>query len=134
MMSATLTPYQSLLVEFVPRAIRSEREYRKSLRQIERLMTAHPGREESQLIDLLATLIEQYEASERPTPKLSPRGLLAHYLENRDLTRAELSRRTGIPRSVITNVLHGRRGISKANALRLARFFRVPISAFIDAR
>ena len=37
-MHATLTQYQSLLVEFVPRPIRSEREYKKALRQIERLL------------------------------------------------------------------------------------------------
>ena len=132
-MSATLSPYQALLVEFVPRPIRSEREYKKSLRQIERLMTANPTREQSELIDVLATLIEQYESAGHPTPKLRPRQLVAHYLENRGLTRAELARETGIPRSAITNILQGRRGISKANARRLAEFFRVPISAFIGA-
>jgi HTH-type transcriptional regulator/antitoxin HigA len=132
-MTAALSQYQALLVEFVPRPIRSEREYRKSLRQIERLMTANPTREMGELIDLLATLIEQYEAADHPTPKLPPRQLLDHYLENRGLTRAELARQTGIPRSAITNILKGRRSISKANARRLAEFFRVPISAFIGA-
>ncbi len=132
-MSATLTPYQSLLVEFVPRPIRSEREHRRALRQIERLMTAPPGREKGELIDLWATLIEQYEAAEFPTPKNSPRELLSHYLETRGLTRAALARQTGIPRSVITNVLSGRRDISKADARRLAKFFRVPVGAFIGS-
>jgi HTH-type transcriptional regulator/antitoxin HigA len=132
-MSATLSPYQALLIKFVPRPIRSEREYKKSLRQIERLMTANPTREQSELIDVLATLIEQYEAADHPTPKLPPRQLIAHYLENRGLTRAELARQTGIPRSAITNILQGRRGVSKANAWRLAEFFRVPMSAFIGA-
>src|SRR5436190_811348 len=93
-MSATLSPYQALLVEFVPRPIRSDREYKKSLRQIERLMTAKPTREQGELIDVLATLIEQYEAADHPTPKLPPRELIAHYLENRGLTRAELARKT----------------------------------------
>jgi HTH-type transcriptional regulator/antitoxin HigA len=132
-MSATLTTYQSLLVEFVPRPIRSEREHRRALRQIERLMTAHPGRAKSELIDLWATLIEQYEATELPTPKKSPRELLLHYLETRGLTRAALARQAGIPRSVITNVLSGRRDISKADARRLAKFFRVAVGAFIGS-
>jgi HTH-type transcriptional regulator/antitoxin HigA len=132
MMNATLTQYQSLLVEFMPRPIRSKREYEKALRQIESLLTTDPSREKSELIDLLATLIEQYEAIENPTPEVSPRDLLEHYLENRGLTRAELARQTGIPRSAITNILHGRRSISKANARRLANFFHTPISAFIE--
>jgi HTH-type transcriptional regulator/antitoxin HigA len=130
-MSATLTAYQSLLVEFVPRPIRSERDYKKALRQVEHLLTAHPSREQSELIELLSTLIEHYEALELPTPKVAPRDLLEHYLENRGLTRAQLSRATGIPRSAITNILQGRRSISKANARRLAEFFNSPVSAFI---
>ena len=130
-MTVALTPYQSLLVEFVPRPIRSERDYKRALRQVDRLLTAHPNREQSELIELLSTLIEQFEATEHPTPKVAPRDLLAHYLENRGLTRAQLARETGIPRSAITNILQGRRSISKANARCFAEFFHAPVSAFI---
>lgn len=126
-----MTTYQSLLVEYEPRPIRSESEHRRALRQIERLMSAPAGREASQLLELLSTLIEQYESREYPTPQNSPREMLEHYLENRGLTRAELARVTGIPRSVITNVLSGRRAVSKTTARRLAEYFGVPISHFL---
>lgn len=131
-MATVLTPYKSLLLEYEPRPIRNEREHRKALRQIESLMTPHPTRERGELIELLATLIEQYELAEYPTPKVSPREMLAHYLEARELTNAALSRATGIPRSVLTNVLNGRRAISKANAVKLSAFFRVPVGVFIE--
>ncbi len=126
-----MTAYQTLLLEYQPRPIRTERDHRRALRQVEELMTSNPGRETSQLIELLGTLIEQYEAQEFPTPHNAPAEMLAHYLENRGLTRAELARATGIPPSVITNVLNGRRAISKASATRLAEFFRVSVSHFI---
>jgi len=132
-MTATLTEYQSLLVELAPRPIRSEREHHRALRQIERLMTPDPNREKSEMIDLLATLIEQYESAKHPTPSASPRDLLAHLLENHGLTRAELARQTGLPRSAITNILCGRRRISKQNARRLATFFKLDVGAFFDA-
>jgi HTH-type transcriptional regulator / antitoxin HigA len=126
-----MTAYQALLLEYQPRPVRTERDHSRALRQVEKLMKAHPDRETSQLIELLSTLIEQYEAREFPTPRNSPAEMLAHYLENRRLTRAALARATGIPPSVITNVLNGRRAISKSTATRLAKFFCVSVGHFI---
>jgi HTH-type transcriptional regulator/antitoxin HigA len=85
------------------------------------------------MVELLSTLIEQFEAVEHPTPECSPAQMLEHLLEVRGLSKAQLARDAAIPRSVITNVLAGRRAISKATALKLARFFRVPVHLFIEA-
>ena len=42
------------------------------MRQIERLMKMEsPSRAQGQLLELLATLVEEYESRELPTPKLS---------------------------------------------------------------
>lgn len=130
-MATAMTAYQSLLIDYAPRPIRTEREHRRALRKIEKLMTSHPGREESELIEVLATLIEQYESAAHPVPKNPPHRMLAHYIENRRGTKAEVARETGILRSTITNVLAGRRAISKANAVKLANYFGVPVSVFI---
>lgn len=132
MTTAALTEYQSLLVNVTPRPIRSDREYRRALRQLDKLMKPRPNRAESQMIELLATLVEQYESTQHPTPECAPREMLAHYLENRGMTAAELSRQTGIPRSAIANILAGRRSISKQNAVKLADCFRVPVGLFIE--
>jgi HTH-type transcriptional regulator/antitoxin HigA len=130
-MPPPMTAYQTLLVEYQPRPIRTERDHQRALRQVEKLMRGRSDCETSQLIELLGTLIEQYESQDDPTPRNSPRDMLAHFLENRGLTRSELARKTGIPPSVITNVLVGRRQISKSTALRLAEFFGVSVSHFI---
>jgi len=132
MSTGTMTAYQSLLVDYSPRPIRTPREHKRALGQIERLMTPHPSREQSELIELLAMLIEQYESVQYPTPQNSPRDMLEHYLENRGLSRAQLARETGIPRATITNILSGRRAVSKTNAVRLAKYFQVPVSIFIE--
>ena len=131
MSTATLTPYQELLVEATPRVIRSDAEYRRALRQIERLIKPHPRRAESQLVELLATLIEDYETASHPTPKLPPRKRLAELIEAREITQAQLAAATGISRQTISNVLADRRGISKSAAVKLAEFFRVPVGDFV---
>ena len=44
-------------------------EYEKALNQIERLMSQpHLDRAESEMLELLSTLVEHYEAAEYPTP------------------------------------------------------------------
>jgi HTH-type transcriptional regulator / antitoxin HigA len=123
--------YAALLLDAKPRPIRNEREYRRVLRYIERHMEPHPSRAKGDLLELLSGLVMQYESQVYPAPDVSPRDMLAHLIEARELTRADVARRTGIPRATITNILKGTRGISKANAARLGEFFHVAVSAFL---
>ena len=84
------------------------------------------------LIEVLATLVENYESREHPTPESTPASMLAHCIEAREITAAQVSKDTGIPKATISNVLAERRGISKANAVKLGRYFNVPASFFLD--
>jgi HTH-type transcriptional regulator/antitoxin HigA len=131
---STVTEYQSLLLDFTPRPIRTDAEYHRAMRRIDRLMKAERlSRAEGQLLELLSTLAENYESSEYPTPKVSQAGLLSHLIDARGITQAELARETGVPPSVITNVLKGRRRISQTAVVRLARYFHVSPAAFIES-
>jgi HTH-type transcriptional regulator / antitoxin HigA len=131
---STITEYQSLLLDFTPRPIRTETEYRRAMRQVDRLMKAERlSRAEGQLLELLATLAEQYESSDYPTPKVSQALLLSHLIDAKGVSQAEAARESGVPRSVISNVLKGRRGISQANIDRLARYFHVSPAVFIES-
>ena len=127
------TAYKDLLQEFVPRPISSDRAYKRALRQIEHLMRgAGKTRAQGDMIELLATLIEQYEIRQgHATPALSPRERLAGLIAARQLSQTDLSTRSGVPRTTINEILRGKRGISKANAARLAKFFGVRIDEFI---
>ncbi|MBI3466959.1 MAG: helix-turn-helix domain-containing protein [Planctomycetes bacterium] len=129
---ATLTDYQSLLLDFTPRPITSEREYRRVLRYIERHMEPHPPKSTAMLLDLLATLVADYEERNCPLPELSPGDLLAFLIEQRGITRAELARQVGIPRQRITNAINGARPLSKGNAIKLAEFFKLQPAAFLE--
>ncbi|MCB9873075.1 MAG: helix-turn-helix domain-containing protein [Planctomycetaceae bacterium] len=127
------TTYETLLQEFVPRPISSQRAYRRTLKQIDGLIRkAKRSRAEDDLLELLSTLVEQYEIRQgHTTPELSPRDRLAGLIEARGLTQTELSRASQVPRTTINEILAGRRSISKANALRLANYFGVRTEEFI---
>ena len=130
---ATVTAYETLLQDYRPRPIRSKAAYSQALRQIEQLMSRpNLGRAESEMVELLSLLIEQYESKDHPTPASTPAEILEHLIEARGITQAQLARDAGLPRSVITNVLAGRRAISKANAIKLAKCFGVSLSLFVE--
>ncbi len=131
MSTTSATTYEALLLDAKPRPIRTDREYRRVMRYIEKNMEPRPSRAKGDLLELLSTLVAQYESHVYPADPVSPREMLAHLIEARQLTRAEVARATNIPRATITNILNGARGISKANALRLADFFHVARMAFL---
>jgi len=130
-----LVTYKQLLQEVVPRPISSDREYKRALKQIERLMTAaHQTRAEADMIELLGTLIEQYEVRQGYTdPVLLPRDRLAGLMEASELTQTDMSVRAQVPRSTLNEILCGKRGIRKNIAFRLATFFGISINELMVA-
>ena len=66
-----------------------------------------------------------------PRRKPTPAETLEHLIESKEVTRAEVVRATGIPRSTITNVFSGRRQISKEKMTRLTIYFHVDSSVFL---
>ncbi len=84
------------------------------------------------MIELFSVLIEEYESREHPVPTVSPAEMLSHLLEVRKLKHVELTRQTGIPAATLSNILSGRRGVSKQNALKLAQFFCVSPVVFLS--
>jgi len=133
-MVSKLSAYDSLLLEYKPRPIRSQREHRRTRQQVEQLIRQygpHPPRAEGELIAVLSTLIESYEVDQFPRRKPSPAEALAHLIDAKQVTKAEVAQATGIPRSTITNVLSGRRQNSKDNISRLAQYFCVAAGVFL---
>jgi HTH-type transcriptional regulator / antitoxin HigA len=133
-MSTAMTDYQALLVEYTPRPITSAREYRRALKYMETHMEPRPPKAQGMLLDLIATLIADYEEREGhfEVPDAPPGELLAYLIEQRGITRAELARRTGIPRQKITNAIHGTRPLSKGHAIKLAEFFQLRPATFVE--
>jgi HTH-type transcriptional regulator / antitoxin HigA len=126
-----MTAYRQLLQEYVPRPIRSERARQKTLRTIEELMRRSAlSRAESELLDVLVALVEQNESIQYPTPNNTPDRMLAHLIESKGVSQAEVAAATGIPRATIVSVLAGRRAISMESVRKLAKFFGVSPSVF----
>jgi HTH-type transcriptional regulator/antitoxin HigA len=127
--------YLELLREVQPQIIDDERSHERALRIIDKLMKKRRLTvPERKLLELLAKLVDEYEESIYPTPDVSPADMLAHLIEAKETTQAELARQTGVPRSTISEILKGKRSISVENAFRLAEYFHVEPSLFLARR
>jgi len=129
-----LKRYGRLLSKTVPRVITSEEEHERATAIVESLMgkgERNMSAEEDALLDLLTNLIRDYEASAYPSrPKCKPHEMVAFLLEQRGLKPSDLWIVLG-SRSRVSEILAGKRAISKEQAKKLAAFFHVGVAVFI---
>jgi HTH-type transcriptional regulator/antitoxin HigA len=126
------TLYGKLLTKTLPRVLQSEDQYERMLAEIEALMEKGGGRspEQDALLDLMALLVKDYEEKHYALPRAEPREMLAYLIEERGLKAADLVEVVG-SKSRVSEILSGKRAISKEQAKRLAAFFRVPVELFL---
>ena len=125
------TAYGQLLAKSQPKPILNEEDYELALAEVESLMSQEElTLEEETLLSLWALLIEEYEAKYYPIPEATPRDILLHLLEVRKLKQADLVGVIG-SKGVVSEVVNGKRAISKAQAKALAEFFNVNPGVFI---
>jgi HTH-type transcriptional regulator/antitoxin HigA len=124
--------YPDLLRQAQPEIITDKRAHQRALRTVDVLM-AKPKltKAEGKLLDLLAKLIDDYEETIYPTPNVPPSRMLAHLIEAKQTTQADVARATGISRSTISEILKRKRTVSVENAFRFADYFHVDASLFL---
>jgi HTH-type transcriptional regulator / antitoxin HigA len=112
--------------------IRTEEDYQQMVRLANSLSDHLNGSENDPLADLFAIvtdLIEIWEAQHVTIPKGEPREVLRHLLETHGLKQKDL---IGIASpTVVSDILAGRRAISKKVAKALAVRFHTDVSAFL---
>jgi HTH-type transcriptional regulator/antitoxin HigA len=129
-----LKRYGRLLARVAPRVITTEQENDRALAIVESLMEKGERNmtpEEDALIDLLTNLIRDYEATAYPPrPKSRPHEIVTFLLEQRDLKPTDLWPIIG-SKGRVSEILTGKRSISKEQAKKLAEFFHVGAGLFI---
>jgi len=124
--------YAKLLTRVLPQIVTTEAENERMIAEMEKLDTR--GRpltpEEERLALLLGLLIRQFEEGHYPLGHAEPVEALRVLMESRGLRQRDLIPVFGSS-SVASDVLNGKRALSKTHVRKLAEFFRVPASLFI---
>lgn len=125
--------YGRLLARVLPGVIESEAEYTRLAAEFEGLATrgeSDLSPEQLRLLTLLAQLIEDYESRTSPIAASTPHEMLRFLMEERGVRQRDLLHIFGSD-GIASEVVGGKRGISKAQARQLAAFFKVSIEVFI---
>ena len=127
--------YARLLSRLLPQPIRTDEELDRMtaellrLDELEELGKASPA--ERKLAELLTVLIERYEDEHYPiATDAPPHERLAACMEHRGVSQADIARIIG-SRSITSEILSGKREISKAAVKKLAERLRAPAELFI---
>lgn len=129
------TKYGMLLMQTLPSVISSEEELDKMAKETDRLITkgikqGSLSPEEENLLELLSVLIEKYEDEHYPIPDATPNEVLRFLMEQKDMKQSDLLHIFGSS-GITSEVVNGKRSISKAQAKKLAEFFKVSVELFI---
>src|ERR1700680_4835478 len=98
--------------------IRTKADYEKALSEVEHLWGAKSGTREGNRLDVLATLIDAYEAEHYPMDPPDPVEAIKFRMEQQGLSRRDLEEIIGT-RTRIAEVLNRKRGLSMGMIRRL---------------
>jgi HTH-type transcriptional regulator / antitoxin HigA len=111
--------------------IRKKKDYEAALKEVERLWGAKLGTKEGDRLDVLATLIDVYEAAHYPVDPPDPIEAIKFRMEQQGLSRKDLEPLIGT-RTRVAEVLNRRRSLSIGMIRRLHK--KLGISAEVLIR
>jgi HTH-type transcriptional regulator/antitoxin HigA len=112
------------------RPVKTESDYRTTLAEIERLMTAAPDTPAGNRLDVLVTLVEAYEAKHYPLDLPDPVEAIKYAMEQKNLTPKDLAPIIGRLNRVY-EILNRRRPLSMKMVWRLHRDLGIPAESLI---
>jgi HTH-type transcriptional regulator/antitoxin HigA len=129
-MNALAADYGALLSETRPEVIKAEQQNQAFIAKLEEL-TAKPEvtPAEQKLIELLTFLIEEFEKKHYPVPEAGPLDIIRHLMEVHQLRQKDLVDVFGTE-SIVSDVLNGKRDLTKEHIRRLSTRFGVSPAVF----
>lgn len=123
-------------VKIIPKIIETESEYEEYLAVVEQLIAKKNNRtlEETTLFRLLVKLISDYEEQVynlQDWSNLLPYQILQQILESSGTKQADLVGIISSSKGLISNIVNGKRPISKQQAKKLGAYFKISPSLFI---
>ena len=112
------------------RPIKTKRDYEKALRRVEALMSAKPGTDEGDELDIIATLVEVYERKHFPVNAADPVEAILFRMEQQGLERKDLEAFIG-SRHRVSEVLNRKRTLSLDMIRKLHGGLGIPLEVLV---
>lgn len=129
-MNTLATDYGALLSETKPEVIHGEQQNAEFIAKLEELTSLeHVTPAQRKLIELLTVLVEDYESKHFPVPNAGPLDIIRHLMEEHHLRQKDLVDVFGTE-SIVSDVLNGKRDLTKDHIARLSARFQVSPAVF----
>ena len=131
-MTTVLADPAKMITKGAPHVIHNDDElgaYTKALFRLTAL--ENPTRPEQEAIELLTLLIERYEETSYPIPKVDAVSVVRFLLEHQDLTQRELVQEFG-SESAVSMFLAGQRKLTLEQVRKLSKRFKLPADVFVS--
>ncbi len=115
-------------MEIVP--IKTKQDYRRTLKEIEGLLTARRHTPEGDRLDVLVTLVEAWEARNYPVDLPDPIAAIRYHMEQNGLAAKDLAPYIG-GRNRVYEVLNRRRSLTLKMIWRLHKALGIPAESLI---
>jgi HTH-type transcriptional regulator / antitoxin HigA len=128
----TLDGYLALVRQFPLRPIRNKKELDQAIAMVDSLVDRDrltPA--EDDYLDVLGDLVERYEDKAYPIEDVSEDAMLRFLIDQKDVNQAKVARATGIAESRISEVLRGKRRLTRGQIEKLAAYFQVEPAVFM---
>jgi HTH-type transcriptional regulator / antitoxin HigA len=112
------------------RPIRNTADHDAAIERIAQLMGARPGSAASDELEVLATIVDSYEAKQFRFDTPDPITMIKFQMEQQNLTRKDLEPMIG-SRARVSEVLSGKRALTLAMIRRLHAGLRIPIDLLV---
>jgi HTH-type transcriptional regulator/antitoxin HigA len=123
--------YLNLVRAFPLRALRSDDELDHAIAIIDALLARDDlDAGEEDYLDILGDLVHRYEAEHDPIAPLTDADMVRFLLESNDLTQTDLAERSKIAESTLSEILAGKRKLSRRHIAALSRIFGVSPAVF----
>jgi HTH-type transcriptional regulator / antitoxin HigA len=123
--------YGRLCAEILPKVIESDAEFDRFVKRLEEIdHKPNPSPEERVLAELLVKLIQDFDDRNYPLPDVPPHQMVAYLMEQRGLKQADLVPLLG-SRAQVSDLVSGKRSISKNQAKKLAAYFKLSTDLFL---
>lgn len=111
--------------------VRTESDHELALKEIEELWSAEPGTDDADRLDVLATLVDAYEAKHHPIPPPDPVDAIVFRMDQLGLSRTDLEPYIGT-RARVSEILNRTRTLSLAMIRRLHAGLGIPADVLIQ--
>ncbi|MFL5241726.1 MAG: type II toxin-antitoxin system HigA family antitoxin [Gemmataceae bacterium] len=124
--------YLHLIRRFPLRPLRSRAELDEAVAVLDSLVDRMPLQpQEQDYLRVLGELVRKYEEEHLPIPRGTDSEILRFLMEANGLNQSRLAREIGLPISVLSDMLRGKRRLTRAHIGKLVKRFKLQPHAFV---